>query len=430
MKKLISLLLLLSFTIKAQDVTIIGTQTWTTKNADVTAYFNGFEIEEVKDKEEWELAGPAWCYYNNDPANDTKYGKLYNWYAVSSPAIFAPNGFHIPTKKDWMILINYLGGDKVAGKKMKSSTGWSYDGNGTDSSGFAALPGGYRGKDGSFSDIGAYGYFWCEDTVISLLGLLRLSPRVINLSYNSKYGGIYWPKSFENYGYSVRFIKDGPLWEIDDAEAYLNSGIAKINLKDYTGSIADYSKAIQLNPDYSLAYHNRGVAKYYLEDYTGSIADYSKAIQLKPDDAEAYTNRGIAKSDLKDYTGAIADYNKAIQLKPDDADAFLCRGSAKINLKDYTGAIADYNKAIQLNPDDAIAYYGRGIAKSDLKDYTGAIADYNKAIQLKPDDADAYNNRGNAKSDLKDLIGACKDWSKAGELGCSDAYTNIKNFCQ
>ena len=78
MKKLLSLLILVSFTIKAQDVTI-GTQTWTTKNLNVSTYRNGDKILQVQDKKAWgNLTTGAWCYYENNPTNGTKYGKLYN----------------------------------------------------------------------------------------------------------------------------------------------------------------------------------------------------------------------------------------------------------------------------------------------------------------------------------------------------------------
>ena len=128
-------------------------------------------------------------------------------------------------------------------------------------------------------------------------------------------------------------------------------------------------------------YYNSGNAKDDLQDYIGSIADYTKAIELRPDDAEAYYNRANAKFRLQDYRGAIADFTKAIELKPDFADAYNNRGLAKANLQDYRGAIADYNKAIELQPDNSQAYYNRGNAKA-LKDLDGACLDWSKAGEL------------------------------------------------
>jgi len=122
MKKLISLLLLLNFSIKAQEIKI-GDQTWTSKNLNVSNYRNGDIILQVQDPAAWKnLIIGAWCYHENKPANGTKYGKLYNWYAVNDPRGLAPKGYHIPTDSEWDILTDYLGPE--AGTKMKSTSGW------------------------------------------------------------------------------------------------------------------------------------------------------------------------------------------------------------------------------------------------------------------------------------------------------------------
>lgn len=147
----------------AQTVTI-GTQVWMTKNLDVSTFRNGDPIPQAKTEEEWKKAReneqPAWCYYDNDPANGTKYGKLYNWYAVNAPRGLAPKGFHIPSEAEWTILTDYLGGEGIAGKKMKSTSGLNEDGSGTNSSGFSGLPGGVRTSYGPFYDIGSNGGWW------------------------------------------------------------------------------------------------------------------------------------------------------------------------------------------------------------------------------------------------------------------------------
>ena len=141
----------------------IGDQTWTSKNLDLDTYRNGDEIPQVKDKEEWaNLTTGAWCYYENKTSNGTTYGKLYNWYAVNDPRGLAPNGYHIPTYEEWSSLTMYLGNTLYVGINagMKSKTGWENDGNGTNESGFAGLPGGFRNEIGDFEDIGSYGEWW------------------------------------------------------------------------------------------------------------------------------------------------------------------------------------------------------------------------------------------------------------------------------
>jgi len=173
MKKLslIPILLIgLPFITYAQFVSI-GGQVFMSKNLDVSTFRNGDPIPQAKTYEEWGRAGenqqPAWCYYNNDPANGAKYGKLYNWYAVNDSRGLAPEGWHVPSDAEWTILTDYLGSD--AGTKMKSKTGWNENGNGTNSSGFSGLPGGGRNDGGAVNGIGHVGYWWSSSEALPTL---------------------------------------------------------------------------------------------------------------------------------------------------------------------------------------------------------------------------------------------------------------------
>ena len=199
MKKLLSLLILLSFTIKAQEIKI-GSQTWTTKNLEVTKYRNGDKIPQVKNKKKWaKLKTGAWCYYENETANGTTYGKLYNWFAVNDPRGLAPKGYHIPTDAEWTILTDNLG--ELAGTKMKSTSGWDNDGNGTNTSGFAGLPGGYRNFDGNFDYIGANGN-WCSSSEANTYyAWYRHLTNSNGNVYRDNYGA-------KQNGFSVRCLRD------------------------------------------------------------------------------------------------------------------------------------------------------------------------------------------------------------------------------
>ena len=148
----------------------IGDQIWMKENLIEDKFRNGDLIPEAKTEGEWIAAAeneqPAWCYYDNDPINGDKYGKLYNWFAVNDPRGLAPSGWHVPSYYEWYQLNNYLG-KSDAGVKMKSNTGWLKKGNGTNESGFSGLPGGYRkyernlsGYSHGFFDIGNDGYWW------------------------------------------------------------------------------------------------------------------------------------------------------------------------------------------------------------------------------------------------------------------------------
>lgn len=142
----------------------INNQIWAFKNLNVSTFQNGDTIPEAKSSAEWiafsTAKEPAWCYYDNDPANGEKYGKLYNWYAVSDPRGLAPDGWHIPTNDEWVGLVSSLGGGQKASAKLKSKNGWFQGGNGTNSSGFNALPGGFRTGNGHFLYNGFLAYWW------------------------------------------------------------------------------------------------------------------------------------------------------------------------------------------------------------------------------------------------------------------------------
>ncbi len=153
----------------SNEVTI-GNQLWMAENLNVDKFRNGDAIPHVISDQEWAKSGgnrqPAWCYYDNDPANGEKYGKLYNWYAANDPRGLAPEGWHIPSDKEWTLLTDNLGGEDVAGKKSKSIRGWKDGGNGTNESGFSGLPGGERGGScrgddcAAFLFVGISGSWW------------------------------------------------------------------------------------------------------------------------------------------------------------------------------------------------------------------------------------------------------------------------------
>ncbi|MDO6597986.1 FISUMP domain-containing protein [Oceanihabitans sp. 2_MG-2023] len=148
------------------DIVKIGDQTWFAENLNYAG-----NIEEVTSTSVWSAIynngnyteQPAWCYYNNDATFEDIFGKLYNWYAINTVEI-CPSGWRVPTVADWTTLGDYLGGEMVAGGKMKTTTFWNYPNTGADnSSGFNALPSGYRSREGfngDFQNFGDIGLWW------------------------------------------------------------------------------------------------------------------------------------------------------------------------------------------------------------------------------------------------------------------------------
>jgi uncharacterized protein (TIGR02145 family) len=101
----------------------------------------------------------SWCYDNSSDSCG-KYGRLYTWEAAKSACELLGGGWHLPSRKEWDELVEYAGGSSSAGLKLKSTTGWHSNGNGTDEFGFSALPGGLGGSGGDFDDVGGGGYWW------------------------------------------------------------------------------------------------------------------------------------------------------------------------------------------------------------------------------------------------------------------------------
>jgi len=201
----------------------IGTQTWMVENLKTTRYRDGEAIgtttPATKDISSESSPKYQWAY-NGDESNASKYGRLYTWYAVNDSRNIAPAGWHVASDAEWATLENYLiangynydgsttSGNKIA-KSLAATTDW-YSGSGTgtigndltknNSSGFTALPGGYRLNGGSFGNVGSYGYWWSSTEDITTLAWARY------LYYGTSHLGR--GNHLKSYGFSVRCVRD------------------------------------------------------------------------------------------------------------------------------------------------------------------------------------------------------------------------------
>jgi uncharacterized protein (TIGR02145 family) len=180
---------------------IIGTQEWMAENLYVEHYRNGNVIPQVKDDIKWaNLTTGAWCYYGNNSDNGKTYGKFYNWYAIVDSRGLAPEGWHIPGDADWTILTDYLGGEKVAGGKLKATILWESPNKGaTNEYGFSVLPAGFR-LYSNFIYIEMYACFWTtveEDHDDAYYRIL-----------NYQGADVYRNFDYKESGLSVRCVKD------------------------------------------------------------------------------------------------------------------------------------------------------------------------------------------------------------------------------
>jgi uncharacterized protein (TIGR02145 family) len=181
----------------------IGTQVWMAENLKTTKYNDGTSISNIIVNASWEATtSGAWCDYNNSSVISIIYGRLYNWYAVNTGKL-CPTGWHIPSDAEWNTLVTYLEGESAAGGKMKE-TGTAYwqspNTGATNSSGFAALPSGYRNYSGSFINLGFFCYWWSTSEYNSSTALYR------NISYNN--ASLYRYFLNKPNGFSVRCLKN------------------------------------------------------------------------------------------------------------------------------------------------------------------------------------------------------------------------------
>ena len=149
------------------------------------------------------LTKGAYCDYDNTPSNSDTYGRLYNWYAATDARNICPTGWHVPSDVEWRTLINYLGGESVAGGKLRETgtTHWdSPNTGGTNETGFTALPGGYRNHTGSsFRLIGGHGHWWGNFSEYDY------APDYCICEINSS---VEKNLSHKNHGFSVRCLRD------------------------------------------------------------------------------------------------------------------------------------------------------------------------------------------------------------------------------
>jgi uncharacterized protein (TIGR02145 family) len=186
--------------------TIINKHSWMAENLNVSHFRNGDIVPQATTREEWYQSGkdhkPAWCYYDNDSDNEETYGKLYNWYALTDARGLVPKGWHVPTDPEWTVLTTFLGKEHdIAAPKMKATSGWNDNGNGSNETGFTALPGGYCNDIGYFANMGSSGRWWTStsfsDGAFGWYGFLYSGSSKVIRYYTNVAAGI-----------SVRCIKD------------------------------------------------------------------------------------------------------------------------------------------------------------------------------------------------------------------------------
>lgn len=273
--------------------------------------------------------------------------------------------------------------------------------------------------------------------------------------------------TLNEYQKSVSDMPDGFVFNHDFALPYYGHGMSLIGLGKQDEALADFEKAIAIDPKYADALCERGIiliskgskdkgcmdlrkakvlknekaktlylsnacsemstafissgnTKMDSKDYVGAVSDFTSAILLNADSIQPYLKRGECNVFLKKYDKAIIDYNKALKIKADTVQIVYLRGLAFNAASNYKMAFADFSSVIRLSPNYYEAYMQRAIACEGMENFRSATYDYSEAIRIKPKDGQAYYKRGLANQDAKDFS-FCKDFKIASTLGIEEA---------
>jgi tetratricopeptide (TPR) repeat protein len=273
--------------------------------------------------------------------------------------------------------------------------------------------------------------------------------------------------TLNEYQRSTSDMPDGFIYNHDMAVPYYGHGQALEGSNKKDEALADYEKAISIDPKFGDALCQKGIillakgnkekgcmdlrkakglgsekakelynnnacssvstsfiqsgkTKFEAKDYPGALADYTSAIQLNSDSTEAYIRRAEVHVMMKKYDKAITDYNKAMKINPDTVKFLYLRGQAYLASANYKMAFSDLSAVVRKDPNNYDAYMQRGAACEGLENFRSAAYDYSEAIRIKPKDGMAYYKRGIANQDAKDNS-ACKDFKMAAALGIEDA---------
>jgi tetratricopeptide (TPR) repeat protein len=171
----------------------------------------------------------------------------------------------------------------------------------------------------------------------------------------------------------------------ESSSHYFKNGSAKYSLKDFKGAIKDLDRAIELQKDYAAAYYVRAICYGELGEANKANIDFSKVLELNPNYKEVFVNRAYyVKAQNNDFEGAINDYNRFIELNAEgnNAFAFNNRGFANYKLGNHSQALEDINSSIRIDPKNSYAFKNKALILIALDSLDNACSNLNKAIEL------------------------------------------------
>lgn len=215
------------------------------------------------------------------------------------------------------------------------------------------------------------------------------------------------------------------------SSAYFNMGVAQAKFGAWDKAIENHTRAIDIAPNYTAAYDSRGVAYANKQEWDKALKDFTSAMEISPGYAPAYYNRGSVYSARGQWKEAIADYDKAIELDPNYLDAYCNRSVAFANIKEFDQAIDDCSRSISIDSRYVKAWFNRATTYLNMGKYAEAIRDYTEAIRLAPASASAYYNRGMAYGNIGQFDKALDDYNMVIRIdpGNQNAYQG-RDFAQ
>ncbi len=443
---------------------IIGDQEWFAENLKTTRYNDGTAIPHVTDNRQWSsLSSGAYCWYDNDPGNDTIYGALYNWHAVNTGKL-CPQGWRVPTDNDWKVLMQHVSGN-AAGRLKATGTLEAGDGlwkhpnvEATNETGFSALPGGFRWADGSFSYLGDNGNWWSSsEHSLRYAGAWFMHNNYSRVSHNNEY---------KNDGFSVRCIR-AVNENLDKNRQMETTGIQgnAISLSDDAWLI--YSKAVDyLNEDDLESALNFAMQVHEMEPYYfGNLRVLMNILERKGrvDEVSNYIDGYLENQKLTlhawlhatHFYNRIGEIEKAWELIQEARQHFrrdsqieqqfnflyhrrfiepnlplFNEAIALYNNDNFEAAIEKFDEYIELVDRDPNGFRMRAFSHYRIGQFIESIEDIEHFFAIHEKDAPLLNLRGVCLRELGDLEAACRDFEEAMRLGNTSGRTNYNNFCR
>ncbi len=200
---------------------------------------------------------------------------------------------------------------------------------------------------------------------------------------------------------------------------------------DLNGAVAEFQKAIELDPEYDKAYFNMAICQFKLKDYEGAVKSLTKVLEIKPGFYNALYYRAYSNYRMKAYDAALEDFAALLRKDPRKSDYYRYRADIYYHRQDWAKAGVEYEKMIQIKPSDSFANYRMGMYLLKMRKAKEALPYFDAAIESKPTYKEALAERGVVKIQLGDKSG-CDDLQKSVDLGedAESVQEPIKTYCK